>query len=334
MKGKFTAEIEIDNDTHEADCYIISKKDIDEEAIIGYDSIKNCCMKIKSNTVTLTKNATEQTEFQRYTQKSILLAQTQLENDKLSERNNQLENIVLTYEEKIQKFYEKLQENIEKNTHFVQLFKIIHNDLSELKQKNEQLTKEVDQLKKQVPIHENTVKIEYDTKNKRNSISEKDVKMNSMESEFRFKTRRNSKVLSTENKLGSLDEKTLKNLSKNENEKSYEVIQPKIKINKNQEITTKQNESLSHLPSNSEGNTKNHTTMKRITGEGRQKVSLTYLELLHSLHEDGFEEMEDIDEGEQTDDNLAAEQHHQVLSAIQKAGGVGLLKNRHIIFDI
>lgn len=53
--GRFKAQIQIDDDVHEIYCHIMSENDIDDEAIIGYDLIKLCEMKLTPEKLTLKK---------------------------------------------------------------------------------------------------------------------------------------------------------------------------------------------------------------------------------------------------------------------------------------
>lgn len=53
FKGKFKAKIQIDGKIHEIYCGIMSKEDIDEEAIIGYDLIQHCKMELTPDKLSL-----------------------------------------------------------------------------------------------------------------------------------------------------------------------------------------------------------------------------------------------------------------------------------------
>lgn len=55
FKGKFLAKIDIDNELHNVDCFIMSKEDIDDELIIGWDIIGNCHIELTPKKFTLKK---------------------------------------------------------------------------------------------------------------------------------------------------------------------------------------------------------------------------------------------------------------------------------------
>lgn len=55
MKGKFQAVIKIDNEIYNEPCFIISKTDIDDEMIVGYDLIQQSELKITPNGISFKK---------------------------------------------------------------------------------------------------------------------------------------------------------------------------------------------------------------------------------------------------------------------------------------
>lgn len=95
-------------------------------------------------------NHTNLNECQRCTLTSDLLAQTQLDKDKLNLQNNQLKKIVLSYETEIETLDRTLQQSIAKNMQCENSLDQIRNLNLELKSKNEIQTQEAHELQKPV----------------------------------------------------------------------------------------------------------------------------------------------------------------------------------------
>lgn len=55
LKNRFSANVEIDDDVHSIQCYVISKESIDDEAIIGLDIIMDCKMELSPEGLFLKK---------------------------------------------------------------------------------------------------------------------------------------------------------------------------------------------------------------------------------------------------------------------------------------
>lgn len=53
LKGKFEADFQFDDDVHHSICHIISKEDINDEAIIGFDVLQHFSVQITTNNVVL-----------------------------------------------------------------------------------------------------------------------------------------------------------------------------------------------------------------------------------------------------------------------------------------
>lgn len=151
-------------------------------------------------------------ECQQCTHTTDLLAEIQVEKDILNLQKNQLEKIVLSYEAEIQTLDRNLQKNIEKNVHFEQSLDFIRKVQSEMKLKNEQLTQEADQLRKQVALLDKQNKCVNQTKD--NLMSQNVDKMPISQNSFDAKTTTvENIILSTDNENKSIDEMTTQNVS-------------------------------------------------------------------------------------------------------------------------
>lgn len=93
-------------------------------------------------------------ECQRCAFTSDLLAQTQLDNDKLNLQHNQLKKIVLSYEAEIETLDRRLQQSIAKNLQCEKSLDHIRNLKLALKSKNGNQTQEAHELQKQVAAFE------------------------------------------------------------------------------------------------------------------------------------------------------------------------------------
>lgn len=153
---------------------------------------------------------------------SNLLAQTQLEKDKLNLQKNQLEKMLLSYETEIETLDRKLQQSMEKNVHLEKSLDQICCLKSELESKNETLTHRAYELRKKVAAFEIQRSHQSGTQSKESSKPSKShisVKKTPSQNELITKSMTEHGILSPGKQIESLDDDANKRENKQLTEK-------------------------------------------------------------------------------------------------------------------